>query len=245
MTDAVKFSGVEFLSPRKLAPTELVLAGTPISTRCVAARSIATGVPAMPAGAVTFNNVSDSFSGAFTGNGGGLTNVNAATLGGLAPASFWQLGGNNVAGGQFLGSVNNQPLELWADGARALRLEPNSGGAPNVIGGSANNLVDAGVGGAFIGGGSNNSIEYDSPFGASSPGSAIGGGYNNLIEAGSPASTIAGGSNNAIPLIVSFSGSARPAAPSVAAMITIFHSTRQTPPSAAAPATPSSAPPPR
>ena len=124
--------------------------------------------------------------------------MNAATLGGLAPASFWQLGGNNVAGGQFLGSVNHRPLELWADGARALRLEPNSGGAPNVIGGSANNLVDAGVGGAFIGGGSNNSIEYDSPFGASSPGSAIGGGYNNLIEAGSPASTIAGGSNNAI-----------------------------------------------
>jgi hypothetical protein len=156
------------------------------------------GLSGAYSGAVTFNNVSDSFSGAFTGNGGGLTNVNAATLGGMAAANFWQLGGNNLAAGQFLGTANNQPLELWANGARALRLEPNSSGAPNVIGGSANNLVEAGVVGVFIGGGNHNSIEYDSQFGSSSPGSAIGGGYNNLVEPGSPASTIAGGSNNAI-----------------------------------------------
>jgi hypothetical protein len=56
------------------------------------------GLSGAYSGAVTFNNVSDSFRGAFTGNGGGLTNVDAATLGGLSPANFCQLGANNVLG---------------------------------------------------------------------------------------------------------------------------------------------------
>ncbi len=91
----------------------------------------------------------------FSGNGANVTNVNAATLGGLSAANFWQLGGNNVAGGQFLGSINNQPLELLAGGLRALRLEPGvaTEGAPNVIGGSPGNFVASGTVGATIGGG--------------------------------------------------------------------------------------------
>jgi len=89
----------------------------------------------------------------FTGNGTGLTSVNAAMLNGFNAGSFWQLGGNNVGPAQFLGSMNNQPVEIRVNNARALRLEPNTNGAPNVIGGSPNNCVSNGVIGATISGG--------------------------------------------------------------------------------------------
>ena len=83
------------------------------------------------------------------GGGGGLTGVNAATLGGLAPANYWQLGGNNVAGGQFLGSTNNQPVEIHVNNQRVLQLAYASnaldGYSPNVIGGFSANYVSNGV----------------------------------------------------------------------------------------------------
>src|ERR1017187_1638834 len=121
--------------------------------------------------AVTFNNAANNFS----GNGTGLTNVNAATLGGLGAANFWQLGGNNIALGQFLGSTNNQALELKANGVRALRLDggalsgktvsegyPYPNGAPNMIGGSPLNFVALNVVGATIGGGGATNYENHS-----------------------------------------------------------------------------------
>jgi hypothetical protein len=136
----------------------------------------------------------------FSGNGANVTNVNAATLGGLSVANFWQLGGNNVAGGQFLGSTNNQPLELLTGGLRALRLEPGvaTEGAPNVIGGSPVNFVASGTVGATIGGGGitdyyglpyTNSVQAD--FGTVSGGAGntasnifatVGGGYYNTAS---------------------------------------------------------------
>ena len=65
----------------------------------------------------------------------------------------WSLAGNSVGPGQFLGSLNNQPVEFMANGARALRLEP-TWMAPNLIGGDQNNSA-SGVMGAVIGGGGN------------------------------------------------------------------------------------------
>ncbi len=107
--------------------------------------------------AVTFSNGANSFAGTFTGNGANVTNVNAATLGGLAPSSFWQLGGNPVLTGQFVGSVNNQPLDLRVNNLRVMELayasNSASGYSPNVIGGNSANSVSAGVVGATIGGG--------------------------------------------------------------------------------------------
>jgi hypothetical protein len=66
----------------------------------------------------------------------------------------WDLTGNSgtTAGTDFLGTTDNEPLELRVDGARALRLEPNSISA-NLIGGHSNNSVADGVVGATIGGG--------------------------------------------------------------------------------------------
>src|ERR1017187_10544687 len=49
-------------------------------------------------------------------NGSGLTGVNAATLSGLSASSFWQLTGNTLGAGQFLGSLNSQPLFIQASG---------------------------------------------------------------------------------------------------------------------------------
>ncbi|PWU16368.1 MAG: hypothetical protein C5B50_13700, partial [Verrucomicrobia bacterium] len=128
-------------------------------------------------GAVTFNNAANSF----TGNGGGLTNVGAATLGGAGASNFWQLGGNTVSAGQFIGSANNQPIEIWANGQRAFRLEPGSN--PNVVGGYNGNAVTNGSVGAFIGGGGGSSAinVVSDDFGV------VGGGAGN--QAGTPGST--------------------------------------------------------
>jgi hypothetical protein len=141
--------------------------------------------------AVTFDNTANSFAGAFTGavngNGSGLTNVNAITLGGLSSSNFWKLGGNagaNPANGNFLGTTDNQPLELRASGIRALRLEAGTNGGPNVIGGSPRNYVAPGVFGATIGGGGVTNF-----FGSSS---------TNIIENGGNFGTIAGGEQNMI-----------------------------------------------
>ena len=133
--------------------------------------------------AVTLNNAGNSF----TGNGSGLTGLNA-----------WQTNGNSgtTAGANFIGTTDNQPLEFKVNGVRALRLEPNGGGidAPNVIGGSSGNSIVAGNVGSTIGGGgmvaSQNLIT--SSYGV------IGGGTGNNIQNFSDGSTISGGQNNKI-----------------------------------------------
>jgi hypothetical protein len=134
-------------------------------------------------GAVTFNNAGNNFAGAFSGNGAGLSNVNAAALGGLAPSDFWQLGGNAVAPNQFLGSLNNQAVELRVNGQRALRLEP-AGAGINVMGGWSNNVVVPGVTVATIGGGGGESVV--------SPGSLFTNRVNDAYG------TIAGGIGNVV-----------------------------------------------
>jgi hypothetical protein len=72
----------------------------------------------------------------------------------------WSLNGNagTTAGANYLGTPDNQPLELHVNGARALRLEPTPGAAPNVIGGASLNAVANSVIGGTIGGGTANSV---------------------------------------------------------------------------------------
>jgi hypothetical protein len=145
---------------------------------------------------VTLSNANNSFS----GNGAGLTSVNAVTLNGIGASGFWETTGNSgtTPGANFVGTADNQPLELHVNGARALRLEPDvsGNGAPNVIGGSPCNVVDAGMVGAFIGGGGvtnlrSTGVAYTNRI--SSNFSIIGGGLGNSIQSGSDSSTIAGG----------------------------------------------------
>ena len=141
---------------------------------------------------VSFNNAGNNFDGSFSGNGGGLTGVNAATLNGLGAASFWQTTGNagTTAGANYIGTADNQPLEFHVNGTRTLRMEPGgpSGavgngvltGAPNMIGGAVVNYVSNSVVGATISGGG--TTNYG------------GGAYSNSITA--DFGTVAGGLDN-------------------------------------------------
>jgi hypothetical protein len=123
--------------------------------------------------------------------------VNAASFN----TTFWRVVGNagTTAGTHFLGTTDNQPLELKVNNQRALRLEPNGSGAPNVIGGAPWNFVGAGIVGATIGGGG--ATDY---FGAAYTNTVLGnfgtmgGGYANNIGDNSVAATIAGGGVNYI-----------------------------------------------
>ena len=150
---------------------------------------------------VSFNNPANGFA----GDGGGLNNVNAAQLGGRSAAQFWQTGGNagaNPTNGSFLGTTDNQPVELRANNRRALRLEPTADSA-NVIGGNASNVVSAGVVGAVVAGGgasggNHNRVEADHAavlggFGNVAAGaqSVIGGGRGNI--AGGTRAVVGGG----------------------------------------------------
>jgi hypothetical protein len=155
---------------------------------------------------VTLNNAADQFIGTFAGNGSGLTNANAATLGGLSASNFWKTSGNTgtAPGTNFLGTTDRLPLELWVNQSRAWRLEPdtNNIGAPNVIGGAPNNFVDPGVYGATIAGGG--VLNYLTNGFEPGPGSnhvsaiwgTIGGGRRNTVAADH--STIGGGHDNVI-----------------------------------------------
>jgi len=172
------------LTPVPYAITASNLSGTLPATQLTGTLS-STQLGGNYADPVTFNNAANSF----TGNGAGLTGVNAATLAGLNSTAFWQIGGNagTTAGVNFLGTTDNQPLELKVNGQRALRLEPTSG-SPNIIGGSSNNAVNS-TSGSVIGGGDSNSIVF-APF------ATIGGGLYNSIFDDSHGSTISGGVYN-------------------------------------------------
>jgi hypothetical protein len=144
--------------------------------------------------AVNFTN-SDNH---FNGNGSGLTGL-------------WNISGNSGTSPQsnsFLGTLDDQPLELHVNGARALRLEPTTN-SPNIIGGFSNNAVASGVYSATIGGGISNLVEasaYESTIGGGNGNvieiaandSTISGGYSQDIGPGADSATIAGGVNNAI-----------------------------------------------
>ncbi len=155
----------------------------------------------LPLGIVTNNGTGLNLSGTFSGNGAGLSNVDATTLGGLSSASFWKTNGNagaNPTNGAFLGSTDHLPLEFRVNGVRALRLEPMAQGviglssAPNVIGGWAGNYVTNGAVGATVWGGGSN--VYANIVGADF--GTVSGGRQNT--AGGAEATVAGGrANNA------------------------------------------------
>src|SRR5262245_55017356 len=114
-------------------------------------------------------------------------------------AQSWNLTGNAGAdptNGNFIGTTDNLPLEIRVNGQRALRLEPNTNDAPNVIGGAPVNFVAPGVIGAVIAGGGGNSLGGPATNSVSADFGVVGGGLKNSLEC--LASTIAGGLQNVI-----------------------------------------------
>jgi hypothetical protein len=148
--------------------------------------------------AVTFTNPGNSFAGSFAGNGAALSNVNAQTLGGFGAHQFWRTTGNaGTTATNFIGTTDAQPLEVRVGGGRALRLEPNTNGAPNVIAGARMNEVAPGIVGATIaGGGAENYFGSATTNRVSADFGSIGGGAANVVEAAS--SMIGGGFNNVV-----------------------------------------------
>src|SRR5438552_447937 len=109
-----------------------------------------------------FSNPANNFIGTFTGSGAGMTNVNALTLGGLSSSNFWKTTGNagTTPGTHFLGTTDNQPLEIRVNSARALRIEPHGASAPSLVGGYFQNSVASYNGAVVAGGGTNGSPNY-------------------------------------------------------------------------------------
>ena len=126
-------------------------------------------------------------------SGGGITI--SAVSGPVGPS--WGLSGNSGTGPwSFLGTADNQPLELRVNNSRALRIEPASTGEANMIGGLSSNAVAAGVWSAVIAGGGE-AKSGGSNFVASSY-SSIGGGRRNTIGSGASDSVIGGGLQNSV-----------------------------------------------
>lgn len=147
------------------------------------------------------------------GNSNMVPNLNAALLGGLSAGDIWQLGGNSgTTANNFLGTKDDQPLELRANNARGLRLQYTSRNfgqskSVNVVGGYAGNTIPNTVLGGVIAGGGDivNQVEFinsvTGDFGS------VGGGYDNtagvnatvpggIDNTASGASSFAAGQNN-------------------------------------------------
>jgi hypothetical protein len=158
---------------------------------------IGTNIPASP---LTVAGAIESTSGGFVFPDGSVQTT-AGTSG-----SSWALTGNTgtTAGTHFIGTTDDEPIELRVNGARGLRLESTSlgfeYGAVNVIFGPAANTVASGVAGATISGGGSDETDEENRIYAHY--GTIGGGYGNVVGvAGSPAgdsdaSTIGGGHFN-------------------------------------------------
>src|SRR6266702_2011689 len=167
------------------------------------------GVGGTYSSAVTFSNPANSF----TGNGGGLTNVNALTLGGIGNNGFWRTAGNagTTPGPNFLGTTDNQPLELRVNATRALRLEaiandPNHSNIVNVAGGSSANFVAPGVsGGTIAGGGAKSFLGAAGSNSVAASFGTVGGGLAN-ISSGVGATVGGGGVNISSGLYATVSG---------------------------------------
>lgn len=122
----------------------------------------------------------------------------------LSTLDFWALGGNagTTAGTDYVGTTDDEPLELHVNGYRAVRLEPALSGtapSPNVVAGSPDNaIVGAGVHSATIAGGGTSPFDPTNASTAnqvSANGGTVSGGHENKVSGG--AGTIGGGTGNA------------------------------------------------
>jgi hypothetical protein len=152
------------------------------------------GVAGAYSNAVTFNNTGNSF----TGDGSGLTDVDATTLCGMPCTNFWQLTGNagTTPGVNFLGTTDNEQLEFKVNGVVAETLWPFASGNPSIAFGPNSFFYLYGQGGSFVGpgGGPGPSPYINVTYGDYC---VIGGGYGNRIYAlGADYSVIAGGNQN-------------------------------------------------
>lgn len=115
----------------------------------------------------------------------------------------WSLTGNagTTPGTHYVGTSDNQALQLRVNGSQALLITPNGNGSHNLVGGYSGNSVTAGAYGATIGGGGEgaglaNSVTDN--YGTVGGGRQNRAGDNDANTSNQPFATVAGGrSNNA------------------------------------------------
>lgn len=153
-TAALDFGAGAFPGATRYLQIQVRMGAAPFQT--LTARQPITSTPyAVTAQQLSGTLPTSQLTGTYTGNGGGLMNVNATTLNGIPSTGFWLTNGNwnaNPTNGAFIGTRDTLPFDLWVDGRRALRLEPAFGN-PNLIGGYFRNSVTNNAYGATIGGG--------------------------------------------------------------------------------------------
>ena len=200
------------LAPRQpLTPTPYAITASNVTGVLPSA-----GLSGTYGAAVILNNAGNSFA----GNGSSLVNLNANNLAsGTVPATAlgnaWKTTGNvaTIPGANFIGTTDNEPLDLRVNNARAIHVQPVAGAAPTIVGGSSSNSVDLNVKGAVIGGGDNNFIgmlsDYSIVLGGNSNqivfaslNSTIGGGLQNTLVGNDHYSIIAGGEQNQMDNVV-------------------------------------------
>lgn len=211
---AVRTNGVggfATLTPRQFLSSApyAIYAGTAASATGVAAGGV--GNAALAVGAVDSSRILD----------GSIAASDLSFV--VASNTFWRLTGNagTTAGVNFLGTTDNQPVEVKVNNVRALRLEPAS--SPNLIGGFNGNSVSGGVGATIGGGGAagfpnrvnanygvvagglgNSVLQNDSFIGGgignniSTDRAAISGGRDNSIRTNAANAAIGGGWNNIV-----------------------------------------------
>jgi hypothetical protein len=132
-----------------------------------------------------------------------VTNLNADLLDGINSTGlpYWKLGGNGgtTPGTDFLGTTDNQALELKVNGTRTLRLEPDAT-SPNLIGGYSGNGNSAGNGahGIVIAGGGESGSEnfVTDNFGTVGGGEGNVAGDSDAVPGTAEWATVAGGLGN-------------------------------------------------
>jgi hypothetical protein len=112
----------------------------------------------------------------------------------------WSLTGNagTTPGTNFLGTTDNEALEIHVNGARAMRLEPDATSPNIIVGYSGNTIVDGAIGATISGGGGegNTFSRVSDDYGT------IGGGSNNIVGDANgisndrPYATVSGGHLN-------------------------------------------------
>ena len=171
-------------------------AGTAATASSAISATTATSVPwsgitGMPAG---FADGIDNGTSYTAGTGLTLVGSTFSLDTSYADGRYWRTSGNNgtTPGTHFLGTTDNQALELKVNNVRALRVEPSP--SPNIIGGYSGNAASPGVSGAAIGGGGYSGAAHT----ISSDFCTIGGGWNNTIQTSAAYSIVGGGYQNSI-----------------------------------------------
>src|SRR4029077_16501024 len=153
---------------------------------------------------------SNSFGGAitapsFAGNGAGLTNVNAAALGGFSPSTFATIGPNAFTGNQTItgGSVGigttTPQAALDVTGAVNATTSFNLSSSPFVSGSPSPEVANTSVGFlALSNSGSNNTGVFDTAVGFQALNLNTSGGQNTAVGFQSLASNTSGSENTAL-----------------------------------------------